>query len=941
MRDTRSLNRLVIVLLAGFVGAQWMGAGGFLLGMILGYLLYEQRVTSRLVQELQQQLAALSGVRPLAVAEPAAEATAPPPAWTLPEPATPEPVRQPEPDSEPPAGGVPGVPGAEDSPRERRRAALRAQREANPLRPRPAPRARSEGETGRAAAEVFSRVRAFFLGGNTLVRVGVVILFIGLAFLVQYAVEHALFPIELRLAATAAIGIALTGLGWRLRERRREFALTLQGGGTAILYLTIFAAFRLYALVPSGAAFALLVATTALGGALALLQNSQGLAVLSLLGGFFAPVLASTGEGSHVALFSYYAILNGAVLALAWFRAWRPLSLVGFFCTFGIAGLWVAEAYEPALFVSTQAFLALFFLCYFAVALLHARREHTSRGERVVDGTLVFGLPVAAFSLQAVIVQPYAYGLAWSAFVYGCFYAVAAYLLYRRAPALVLELVESFAGIGLALGTMVLPFALDAGWTGTGWALEGAALVWLGYRQRRPLLRLAGAGLQVAASLAFAVGLEQLGGIGLPILNRYFFGCLALALSALFTAYLVHRRREETESWALPLEHVFLTLGLGWWLFGGAGEIFREAGPALGTHLLAVLVAGTALLCALLWRPLAWRTLCVPAALALPAFFLLLLASAAHVGHPFEAGGWVAWALAAAVHVAVLRLTEAEQPSGVARVLHGAGVWFVAVVLAWEAGWLLNRAAPVGSVWGLLGFGLVMGVLVILVAQVADREAWPFGPWRGGYLLWGAVPLLAAAWYWSMYVSATSAGDPSPLPYAPVLNPLDLVLALLALAGAAWYRVSRRRLPGFGSAELRRALLWALAGTAFVWVNATLGQTVHAWAGVPYDADALLASGTFQAALTILWASLSVGVMALAARRRQRGPWVAAAVLLGVTVVKLFVVDLAALGTVTRIGVFIGVGLLLLLIGYLAPLPPERRGPVEAPPPDEPVEVPA
>jgi len=48
------------------------------------------------------------------------------------------------------------------------------------------------------------------------------------------------------------------------------------------------------------------------------------------------------------------------------------------------------------------------------------------------------------------------------------------------------------------------------------------------------------------------------------------------------------------------------------------------------------------------------------------------------------------------------------------------------------------------------------------------------------------------------------------------------------------------------------------------------------------------------------------------------------AALLALVVAKLFLVDLAQVGTVERIVSFIGVGLLLLLIGYLAPVPPRR-----------------
>jgi uncharacterized membrane protein len=65
--------------------------------------------------------------------------------------------------------------------------------------------------------------------------------------------------------------------------------------------------------------------------------------------------------------------------------------------------------------------------------------------------------------------------------------------------------------------------------------------------------------------------------------------------------------------------------------------------------------------------------------------------------------------------------------------------------------------------------------------------------------------------------------------------------------------------------------------------------------------------------------------MVAATRLQRRGPWMFGAALLGAVVVKLFLVDLAGLGTVARILSFIVVGLLMLLIGYLSPLPPRSQ----------------
>jgi uncharacterized membrane protein len=63
-------------------------------------------------------------------------------------------------------------------------------------------------------------------------------------------------------------------------------------------------------------------------------------------------------------------------------------------------------------------------------------------------------------------------------------------------------------------------------------------------------------------------------------------------------------------------------------------------------------------------------------------------------------------------------------------------------------------------------------------------------------------------------------------------------------------------------------------------------------------------------------------MMLLAARKSTRVVWLAGAALLAVVVAKLFLVDLSRIGSIERIVSFVGVGLLMLIVGYLSPLPP-------------------
>ena len=274
---------------------------------------------------------------------------------------------------------------------------------APPPTPRPAP---APAEPGLATV-LFDKARAWLFGGNTVVRMGVLVLFVGLAFLAKYAIDNALLPPELRLAAIGAAGIGLFVAGFRLRARaagKLGYALTLQGAGVAVLYLTVFAAFRLYQFLPAGVAFVALGLVCAFSAVIALAQNALPMAFIGFAGGFAAPILVSTGEGNHVGLFTYYLVLGVAIAAIAWARAWRPLNLLGFFATFGVATVWGALNYVPEHFDTTEPFLVAFFLVYVAASMLYATR-HALSAKKAVDATLVFGVPIAAFVLQARLVR--------------------------------------------------------------------------------------------------------------------------------------------------------------------------------------------------------------------------------------------------------------------------------------------------------------------------------------------------------------------------------------------------------------------------------------------------------------------------------------------------------------------------------------------------------
>ncbi|MDX1550675.1 MAG: DUF2339 domain-containing protein, partial [Lysobacter spongiicola] len=459
--------------------------------------------------------------------------------------------------------------------------------------PAPAPAAPVAARSASAAPSVFAKpgparpsplevaagtVRRWFTEGNVPVKVGMLVLFAGVAALLKHASDQGwmTFPIELRLAGVALAAIAGLVLGWRQRIARRNFALALQGGAVGVLLLVVFAAAKLYGLMPIGAAFGLSVVLVAGLGVLAVRQDAIALAVLGILAGFLAPIWLSTGSGNHVALFGYYALLNLGIFAVAWWRPWRVLNLMGFGFTFGIGAAWGAARYDSADFATTQPFLALFFVLYLLIPILYAwRRGGAKRG--VVDGSLVFGTPLVAFSLQAGLLEGDRMPLAFCALGLGALYAALAWWLRGRERFGLLATSHAVLAVGFA--TLAVPLALSAKATASVFALEGAALVWLGLRQERRLPQLAGAALQVMAAVAFFIGLDDPSVTAArPVANAWAMGAALISLAGFATAW-SYQRNGSTR-----LALGFYAWALAWWLGNAGAEIESFVPLASGAH---------------------------------------------------------------------------------------------------------------------------------------------------------------------------------------------------------------------------------------------------------------------------------------------------------------------------------------------------------------------
>jgi len=783
-------------------------------------------------------------------------------------------------------------------------------------------------------------VKHFFTTGNIIVKVGVTVLFFGIAFLVKYAAERSVFPIELRLSGVALIGIVMLGLGWRLRDKKTGYALVLQGGALAVLYLTVFTALRLYDLLPPTFAFGILFVFAAFSAALAVLQNSRALAVLALSGGFLAPILTSTGSGNYVALFSYYLVLNFGIFAIAWFKSWRLLNVLGFLFTFVVATAWGINSYTPADFSKTEPFLIAFYLLYVAISVLFAIRQPVQL-KGYVDSTLVFGVPIVGFGLQAGMVHHIEYALAWSSIILAAFYIGLASILWQRLTSDFRLICEAFLALGVMFATLAVPFALDASWTAGTWALEGAAAVWVGTRQSRLLPRLLGYALQLASAYTYFSSITYLSGGPLFILNGNYIGALIIALSGLFVAWQLkvnihkstsgkHKLIPQEQTLSVP----FLAWGLIWWVGAGINEIDHNISSVNSAFSLILFASFTAITLQWIKQKLNWNELRLPALTLLPILYLLIPFVVLENDHPFADWNFISWTIAFASHLWILKKYDTQE-SNHTNWLHTAGFWFIVAIITIETTWQVDHYVHGADTWPLMMTGLIPTLFMIFMYRYGQNIVWPVAQHKNQYQAVAVKPIALGVWAWFVLMNIFSDGRATPLEYVPFINPLDIVLAIQFLALVYWQRLPLE-FEDWGKQRWRfdySKLLLAIS--VFLWLNTMWLRLAHHMWHIDFDLSDMTQSRLVQTGVAILWSVTGLSCMIIGARKKTRSIWIAGAIVMAAVVVKLFMFDLANTGTVERIVSFMSVGLLLLVVGYFSPVPPVDEQEIEKETKDE------
>jgi uncharacterized membrane protein len=328
-------------------------------------------------------------------------------------------------------------------------------------------------------------------------------------------------------------------------------------------------------------------------------------------------------------------------------------------------------------------------------------------------------------------------------------------------------------------------------------------------------------------------------------------------------------------------------------------------------------------------RPLSWPRLPGAGIALLPAMAVAAMGDFDVARTTLTTYGWILWPCAWFVHWRALRAAgtpgpgAAEGKSGaldgwtLLPPVHAVSALALVAQVAWEASEWVGRHTAHYTAWTPCAAALPAIAYLWLVVRLRDTARWPLSVQQRAYAILAGMPMAGLLAIWFFAVNVLSPGDPSPLPYLPLVNPLDITLALALWSVTTW--------AAHFAGIAQRALYRWTGAALFVALNGIVLRTAHHWGDVPWRLSSLLASKPLQAALTLTWTLTALAAMVAATKRRLRPLWMLGAGLLAAVVAKLFLVDLGSLSGLPRVVAFLGVGILLLVIGFLSPLPPAAQ----------------
>ena len=335
-----------------------------------------------------------------------------------------------------------------------------------------------------------------FIGENLINKIGILILVLGISFFVKYAIDKNWINETARVAIGILSGTLVMGIAHKLKKNYIAFSSVIVAGAISIYYFTIAIAFHDYHIFSQTGAFAIMVVITAFSAFVSINYNRQELAVLSLIGGFAVPFMVSTGQGNYAILFTYIAILNIGILAMAYYKKWNLVTILSFVFTTLLFLSWSFAEMSKENFPHQGAFVfatLFYFIFSITVVINNVRNKGVFS---TIEYFIITGNTFIYFGIGLAIIEDSKLDLkglfTLSLAIYNFIYTAILFKkfgLEKNAVYLLIALVLTFV-------TLTIPIQFEGNHITLFWACEAVMLFWLSQKSKISLFKLSAVAVQ-------------------------------------------------------------------------------------------------------------------------------------------------------------------------------------------------------------------------------------------------------------------------------------------------------------------------------------------------------------------------------------------------------------------------------------------------------------
>lgn len=353
----------------------------------------------------------------------------------------------------------------------------------------------------------------FAIASQWLLRIGIVILIVGIGFFLKYTIDNGILGPTARVILTTLAGFGMLIWGTQLLGRRYHvLGQGLMGGGFAALYFAVFAAHQFFSMIDATPAFILMACITALAGGVSVRFNSLLVAVLGIVGGYGTPIVLETQAVVFPALLGYMLVLGCGTLAIGGYKNWPLLHYLSFVANYGLFFLSM-QAYEISNFAEVYPFVVGFFVLFSTMSFLN--RQLRSEATHLLDLLALLANTAIFFGISYRLIDE-AYGRTWIAaatigltlYFAGHFFALLQRKFIDR------NLLVLFFALASCFLAITMPLVLSREWITASWSLQALMLMWIALQMRSGVIR----------SIAYVLFAVVLARFAFLDLHRTFFG---------------------------------------------------------------------------------------------------------------------------------------------------------------------------------------------------------------------------------------------------------------------------------------------------------------------------------------------------------------------------------------------------------------------------------